>query len=97
MKKNKENPKKFKVSTINDGDIFLTPLKGKVPSDFCAAVRTLTRPYIAITKDEYDKVFSKGNDYFKYKNQVVTFGNADSGWALMPLQDEFAQKILSKN
>lgn len=99
MKKNTEKAtkKEFKVTTINDGDIFLTPLKGKIPNDFCEAVRTLQRPYIPICKDEYDKVFNKGNDYFKYKNLVVTFGNADLGWALMPLQDEYAQKILLKN
>lgn len=97
MKKNKENPKKFKVSTINDGDIFLTPLKGKVPSDFCAAVATLQRPYIAISEDEYKKVFDVGNDYFKYADKVVTFGNADGGYALMPLQYEYAEKILARN
>lgn len=92
-----EKNNKFKVITINDGDIFLTPLKGKNPSDFCEAVRRLQRPYIPITKEEYEKVFNKGNDYFKYKEDVVTFGNADSGWALMPLRSEYAQKILSKN
>lgn len=89
--------KKFKVETIEDGNIFLTPLKGKVPSDFCEAVRTLQRPYIPISKNEYEKVFADGSDYFKYKNKVVTFGNADSGYALMPLQAEYADKILAKN
>lgn len=97
MKNNTIISNEFKVSTINDGDILLTPLKGKVPNDFCEAVRRLQRPYIAITKDEYDKVFNKGNDYFKYGNQVVTFGNADLGWALMPLQYKFAERILLKN
>ena len=87
----------FKIETIENGEIFLTPLTGKVPSDFCEAVSRLTRPYIPITKEEYKKVFDKGNDYFQYKNEVVTFGNADGGFALMPLQSKYAEQILAKN
>ena len=91
------NNKKIEVQTLEDGNIFLTPLIGKLPSDFCEAVRTLTRPYIPINKDEFDKVFNVGNDYFKFKKQVVTFGTADGGYALMPLQVEYAKDILIDN
>ena len=85
------------IKTLEKSTVTLEPLKGKVPSDFCAAVATLQRPYIAISEDEYKKVFDVGNDYFKYADKVVTFGNADGGYALMPLQYEYAEKILARN
>jgi hypothetical protein len=87
----------MRITTIEDGIINLKPLKGRVPSDFCEAVATLTRPYIAISKEVYEKVFNEGSDYFKYKEKVVTFGTADGGYALMPLQSKYANKILDKN
>ncbi|WP_255469883.1 hypothetical protein [Poseidonibacter ostreae] len=40
-------------------------------------------------------MFSVGCDFFKYEDKVVTFGNADGGYALMPLQEKFAKEILS--
>ena len=85
------------IKTIENEEIVLTPLDGRITGDFCATVEKLERPYIAISKDEYDKIYSVGNDYFKYENQVVTFGNADRGYALMPLQYKYAKKILDRN
>lgn len=91
------SPETINIETLKNVSISLNPLKGRLPKDFCKAIATLQRPYIPINKEEYKKVFAVGNDYFKYENQVVTFGQADGGYALMPLQYEYADKILLKN
>lgn len=84
----------IKVKT-DDGLVELMPLAGK--SDcFDTEVRKLQRPYIVIQQDDYEKILSLQWDYFKYKDKVVTFGTADGGYALMPLQEKYAQKIIDK-
>lgn len=84
----------IKVKTEN-GLMELIPLAGKCDC-FDVEVRKLQRPYIVIQQDDYEKILSLQWDYFKYKDKVVTFGTADGGYALMPLQEEYAQKIIDK-
>jgi len=65
-------------------------LSGTLPTNFSRAVNMLMRPYISITKDEYNSLIdltSKGTptDFVMYDGIKCTFGNADNGYALMPL------------
>lgn len=71
----------------------LKPLSGKCDG-FNHEVKKLQRPYIPISEEVYRALENAEHDYYLYKKQVVTFGNADNGFALMPLQTEFANKIL---
>ena len=59
-----------------------------MPSDFKTAVSMLKRPYITIKQSEYEKIVEltkERGDIVVYKNRRMTFGNADGGFALMPL------------
>ena len=63
---------------------------GFLPDDFALAVKSLVRPYIPISKEDHDRlqqVLIENNcDFFALDNgQWVTIGNADCGYALMPL------------
>jgi len=75
------------------GTLLLQPLNGTC-SDFHTEVRKLQRPYIPITKEQQDALIALPNDYYKFGNDVVTFGGADGGYALMPLQTKYAKSIL---
>ena len=75
----------------------LKPLKGYLPNDFHESVRMLTRPYIPISESMYNKIYAVGNDFFQYGEQIVTFGTADRGFALMPLQMKYATIIKWEN
>ena len=75
------------------GTLLLQPLNGRC-ADFHTEVRKLQRPYIPITKEQYDALIAVPNDYYKFGNDVVTFGGADGGYALMPLQAKYATAIL---
>lgn len=75
----------------------LLPLKGEV-SGFHNEVKKLTRPYIVINASDHKKLEDGSSDYYLLKSgQVVTFGNADGGYALMPLQQKYASDVLNKN
>lgn len=72
----------------------LQPLKGSCQG-FFHEVKKVTRPYIPITEEQHKTLESGQADYYQMPDgSVVTFGNADGGWALMPLQPEFARTIL---
>ena len=75
------------------GTLLFQPLNGRC-ADFHTEVRKLQRPYIPITKEQYDALIAVPNDYYKFGNDVVTFGGADGGYALMPLQAKYATAIL---
>lgn len=60
----------------------------RIPSDFVDAVAAVHRPYIPITKKQYESIRRKTKDtgdIIIYRGKRMTFGNADSGFALMPL------------
>ena len=44
---------------------------------FEEVVTKLKRPYIQLSKDEYEKVKAVGTDVVKYKDRLYTFGNYD--------------------
>jgi len=72
----------------------LIELKGSLPFDFVKAVSMLQRPYIEINKETFDKIKSSTeSDFFLYGSKVVTFGAADGGYALMPLNREEQTRI----
>lgn len=80
--------------------IELSPLKGRIPKGKgIDNIRKLTRPYIVIPKEFYDKILSEKikNDFYIYDGKVVTFGSADNGFALMPYQNEYAKIILENH
>lgn len=60
-----------------------------LPSDFKKAVAMLKRPYQVITKQEYDAIVNLAveakTDIVLHNGQQKTFGEADGGYALMPL------------
>ena len=81
--------------------IKIVPLKGKLPKDWTKAVAKLVRPYTAISEELYLSIMEKTKtsddgkptDFILFENKVCTFGHADNGFALMPLQWEDAEKI----
>lgn len=74
----------------------LTPLKGEV-KEFNEQVKDLQRPYIQITKAQYDALMEGTADFYQTKGgKVVTFDNADGGYALMPLNELAAEELLAK-
>ena len=61
-----------------------------MPSDFVEAVAAVHRPYIPITQKQYEFIRRKTKytgDIIIYRGKRMTFGNADSGFALMPLNN----------
>ncbi len=64
----------------------LKPVKGKLPKNFVKAVDWLKRPYIRICEFEYQRLLKDKYDFYNYKGQIVTFGGADEGYALMPIR-----------
>jgi len=65
-------------------------------SDFHQEVRKLIRPYIKITESVYKSLLDAPYDYYKTKSGIVfTFGTADGGYALMPLKESAASKLLA--
>lgn len=75
----------------------LTPLKGVCAGFFCE-VRRVQRPYLPITEADYQQLMAATADYYRLPGKhgrVVTFGTADGGYALMPLQPDEAGRILA--
>ena len=79
----------------------LKPLKGEVES-FHDEVAKLQRPYVAISDiDQQSLIDGKADYYLSSGGKVVTFGKAsvaggNTEFALMPLNYEEAQKVLSQ-
>lgn len=72
------------------------PLNEKLYDTFKEAVKQLTRPYLAISQEEYDKICALTKSHGEvvlYDGIKMTFGNADCGWALMPLSSEFQDEV----
>lgn len=53
--------------------------------DFHKDVKKLVRPYTEIPKGDYDALMQGGHDVYLMNGRLVTFGNADGGYALMPM------------
>lgn len=88
-------PIRTSPATVKISD--LIPLSGECHA-FDIEVRKLTRPYLPITAADYEHLTTGGADYYLTPDgQVVTFGTADGGFALMPLQQRFAANILEIN
>lgn len=75
----------------------LIPLKGECGS-FHSEVRKLQRPYTPISEKEFKELESGLADYYKMPDgRIVTFGAADQGYALMPLNEHAALDIQRLN
>ena len=75
----------------------LQPLKGAIKS-FQQEVKKLQRPYFPISRDNYKQLQAFDADYFLTRDGlVVTFGAADNGYSLMPLQEAFQTQLLGNN
>lgn len=76
----------------------LQPMPGKTPP-FEKAVKQITRPYIAITDEQQATLEAGASDYYLTPGGcILTFGGATcegstTRFALMPLQDEYAEAI----
>jgi hypothetical protein len=78
----------FSIDTI-------TGLKGEC-AGFHDEVRKLNRPYTKIEKEFHEKLIANEFDYYLTSTGVVvTFGAADGGFALMPLNLVAGQEILN--
>lgn len=78
----------FNIDTI-------TGLKGEC-AGFHDEVRKLNRPYTKIKKEFHEKLIANEFDYYLTNTGlVVTFGGADGGFALMPLNLVAGQEILN--
>jgi hypothetical protein len=65
-----------------------TTTNESMPTVFQEATRMLRRPYIAILKAESDRldVLTRGHgDIVLYRGKRMTWGQADGGYALMPV------------
>lgn len=75
----------------------LTPIPNvKMPESFSASVALVTRPYLKLSLDEMDlilKMKHKCDVYMMDGKVPVTFGNADGGYALMPLNDDGIRQL----
>lgn len=70
----------------------LEMVQGKrIHPDFATAARLLKRPYTPISKEAYDAILEKAleadSDILLFNGAQATFGNADGGYALMPLSE----------
>lgn len=73
----------------------LRPMKGKCKT-FHEQVKELTSPYIKISDSQFNDLLKGEADFYLTDGgKVVTFGGANEGYALMPLQDKFASKMLA--
>ena len=66
----------------------ITTTNDSLPKDFHEASRMLIRPYIPISEQEskrLDILTKDCGDIVIYKGKRMTWGNADGGFALMPL------------
>lgn len=65
----------------------------RLPQDFAKAVAMVKRPYIKIPEKVYQAIWALTSDpetdVVWYGRRLYTFGNADGGYALMPLQDKY--------
>lgn len=74
----------------------LKPLKGEC-KPYTEQVKELMAPYIKITDEQHTQLESIGCDFFMTKGgMVVTFGSANGGYALMPLQEAAAEDVIAK-
>jgi len=76
----------------------LHPLAGSV-SEYGIGVEHLVRPYIPISEDSFNDHLKDGESdlYLTLSGVVVTYGTADVGLALMPLNSEMAKHVLDKH
>ncbi len=86
------------ISNLSFNGIELKPLKGRIKNGE-DVIKKLTRPYTVIPREFYDEIISQKikTDFYIYGDKVITFGSADSGFALMPFQDEYAKMILDNH
>ena len=75
----------------------LTPLEGSHVALTKHDVM-LERPYVAISKADWDFLLSEQALYYQMPSgRVVTFGKTESGYCLMPLAKKDAAKVLRQN
>ncbi len=73
----------------------LIPLKGEC-KPFSEQVKDLSRPYAAISEQQQNELLKGEVDFYRTNGGlVVTFGFADGGFALMPLNAESANRVLA--
>lgn len=100
-----ENSRSSKDSTIHSSEIWLaakgfdidllTPIEG-LGKNSLVDISRLCRPYQSITESQHAELFESGHTYFKLPTGVmVTYGESDQGYSLMPVNDEYAEKLLS--
>jgi hypothetical protein len=68
----------------------------RLPHNFGKAVAMLQRPYFAISVGEYTELLDLTSDpvtdFVLYEGKVCTFGDADGGFAIMPLRDDLQEE-----
>lgn len=82
--------------------INLKKFAGLLPQNFQQAVQCLRRPYIPISEDDYNHCLAVLNrppvsDLFLMNDVIVTVGNADGGYAIMPLSPEEQARYIQAN
>ena len=65
-----------------------------VTRDFHTEVKSLTRPYLKITSTQYDQLVGMSFDFYLLGDSIVTFGAADGGYALMPVNEDRKAELL---
>lgn len=66
----------------------ITVTEDHLPSNFKDAVSMLSRPYIPISEAQSKAIDEKTKghgDIFLYKGKRMTWGQADGGYAMMPI------------
>lgn len=71
-------------------DLDYSVSEGHLPKDFTKAVDMLERPYLPISKELYEDIKEAtkkaDTDFIICEGAKCTFGNADDGYAIMPLK-----------
>jgi len=79
-------------------NIPLIPLIGTMPRKFENFTKLLKRPYFKIDKKLNDYLYNNfKSDLFLWGDKVVSFGMADDGYALFPVNDKKKEQILNRN
>ena len=78
------------------------PVAAVLPNDFKSAVASLRRPYVPISEADYGRMLARlkelNADFFWWvpEQKLVTIGEADGGYAIMPISTREIQRILGE-
>lgn len=74
-----------------DITLHITPYLMQLPQWF--GLNDVRRPYVPISGADYQRLMAEQYDVYEMGTELVTLGNADNGYALMPILPASAAKL----